>query len=108
MLKRVGQRRFAVLKLAAQGHGLAEAVGQTGELEIWQGEGRRYGVSFFWPAVVPGSGRPPISREFFQESQRYFHSELIYELVEDGKAMKFVHDGRDCLVFEFLEEGSRE
>lgn len=100
MAKRTGQRRFAVLKAAAEGHGLSDAVGQAGELEVWQAKDGRYGVSFFWPA--------PISQAFFQESQRYLHSELIYELVENGKAMKFVHDGRDCFVFEPIEEEERK
>ena len=96
MPKRIGKRRFAVLKAAAGGYGLGEAVGQVGELEMWQGEDGRFGVSFFWPA--------PISQAFFQESQEYFHSQLVYELVEDEQTVKLCHSGHDCLVFELIEE----
>lgn len=104
MPRRIGARRLAVLKAAAGGHGLADAVGQAGELEVWQAEDGRYGVSFFWPAALPGGGKPPISQAFFQESQSYFHSPLSYDLEEDGHSIKLCHDGQNYFVFERLDQ----
>ena len=84
-------------------HGLADAVGQVGELEVWEAENGRYGVSFFWPAARPDSQKPLMQQAWTQDSQEYFHSSLNYELMEDGKTIKLCH-GQDCLVFELLEE----
>lgn len=84
--------------------GLADVVGQTGELEIWQDGGGRFGISLFWPAALPGGQKPLMKQMFFQESQQYFHSPLVYDLEEDGKAVKLVHGGWDCLMFELIEE----
>lgn len=106
MPKRIGKRRFAVLKAAAGGYGLGEAVGQAGELEVWKGE--RYGVSFFWPVALPEDVKPLMGQAWAQESQSYFHSELIYDLEEDGRTIKLRHGGQECLVFELLEEGARD